>query len=909
MPSTPSGPVIAAIPISAAPDVLKPRRGKVGDRLAENVWQAPLVPAALAMTAGILFDRYASVPLGFSLLVCAASLVAWAIIRREKPAGLALLYLAVGGAAVGAAYHHWYWNVYPSDDIGNYASETPHVVRLRGVLVEEPVVVWQVHQGPGRQLRSFDPRDATRAVLQVKQFRSSDGWQTVSGHAQLLIGDNLHDPDGAFLDFERGGQFPVVHAGDEVEVVGWIGAPQGPSNPGEADNVSFLRDQRIRAIVLIEKTVEGMRVVQRGWPRSLAGWLGVVRGWGQRVLQQALLAKKGGRVPTLPNGWAKRSEQPELLWRRCGVAMALILGEGSTMTSADWDKYKRTGVIHVLAVSGQHLVILAFFLWGVLRLFRVRRRRGAILIALFCLSYALLTGGRPAADRSAVMVCAFCGGIVLGLPTRTANTFALAWLVVIALNPTDLFDPGCQLSFLSVAVLYWGTSRWQESKLDPLDQIGEWPFWKKVLGWHRRNVFPSYVITVAIWLAIAHLLASHYHLVPPVGILIGPPVTAFASLALVAGFLLLLVAAICPPLIPVFGLVVDRSLAGCDSLVDLADRLPGGHWYVGNIPEWWLWAFYPGLLAFLILPSLNRHWRWGLLAAAAWVCVGLFATWTWPGPRDAEGTLRCTFLAVGHGGCTVIQTPSGRTLLYDAGAIGGSGVTRRQIAPFLWHRGVRRVDEVFLSHADLDHYNGLTELIERFPVGQVTFTPTFAQKSNEAVKLTLAALDRQHIGRRIVSAGDQMSAGEVDLQVLHPPPAGPEGVENVRSMVLLVRHAGHSILLTGDLEGLGLQRVLSLPAPRIDVLQAPHHGSRVANTPDLADWAAPKFAVSCQGPPTWPNRSADVYTARGAQFLGTWPHGAVTILSSRDRLVVETFVTGQRFVVRSGQDQGRRAGP
>ncbi len=82
--------------------------------------------------------------------------------------------------------------------------------------------------------------------------------------------------------------------------------------------------------------------------------------------------------------------------------------------------------------------------------------------------------------------------------------------------------------------------------------------------------------------------------------------------------------------------------------------------------------------------------------------------------------MRCTFLAVGHGGCTVLEAPDGRTLLYDAGALGGPEGDRPPNLAFLWHRGISRIDEVFLSHADLDHFNGLPALLDRFAVGQVT---------------------------------------------------------------------------------------------------------------------------------------------------------------------------------------------
>src|SRR5207247_7169595 len=140
-----------------------------------------------------------------------------------------------------------------------------------------------------------------------------------------------------------------------------------------------------------------------------------------------------------------------------------------------------------------------------------------------------------------------------------------------------------------------------------------------------------------------------------------------------------------------------------------------------------------------------------------WLCIGLLAGGARPGSRPASDELRCTMVAVGHGGCSVLEMPDGRTVLYDAGAMDGPDVTRRQIAPFLWSRGIRHIDEVILSHADLDHFNGLTGLLERFAVRQVTCTPSFANNAIEGVQVTLAALESHGVPMRAVRAGDVLS--------------------------------------------------------------------------------------------------------------------------------------------------------
>lgn len=446
---------------------------------ADSVWRAPLVPLALAATAGIVLDRYAAVPLEWSGVAALVGVAAWLLTRRQR--GLALLYLWTAVAAAGAAYHHAWMNLYAPGDIGHLVTDEGRPVRVRGVIVEEPTVHWQQANDP---LRSMPRSDPTLATLRLSELHGRDDWEAVSGRVRLVVAAKLGE----------------VHVGDEVEVVGRLRPPRGAANPGEFDYEEHLRDQRIRAVLVVQKTGDGVTRLAEGWRGSVAGWLAVVRAWGQERLQA-----------TLPPDTS-------------GVAAALLLGDGSTMTSADWDKYIRTGVIHVLAISGQHLVVLAFFLWLVLRVFGVRQRRGAWFVALFLLGYALLTGGRPPVLRSAVTVCAACGGLILGRPVLAANTFALAWLVVAALNPTDNFSAGCQLSFLAVAILYWGAALWTRPR-DPLERLIDEarPAWQRALLWFGRAALASYLITLVIWLAAAPLVAARYHLVSPVGVLLGPP--------------------------------------------------------------------------------------------------------------------------------------------------------------------------------------------------------------------------------------------------------------------------------------------------------------------------------------------------------------------------------------------------
>lgn len=837
---------------------------------ARLVAYAPLLPIAAAATLGLVLDRYHPIPALFSFGAAILCLIAWAICRRQKREQLALLYLWAVWAGLAAAYHHSWRHLYPGDDIGAFAHDEPTLIQVRGTIIEEPTTPVRRKDDP---LVSMRRTDWSHCTIEVFAIRRDSAWQTASGKAVLHVAGKLEG----------------LHVGDDIEFTGWISQPVGRMNPGEWDHAAQLQDRRIRAEIRIKNADHGVVRLTEGWRGSFFGWLAQIRGWGERTLRREL--------------------PPE----QAGIAIALLLGETSAMASEDWEKFVRTGVVHVLAISGQHLVVLGAFLWFLCRLFGVRARRAAWLVAGVIFGYALLTGGRPSAMRAAVMVGALCAGIVMRRPAPRANTFALAWLVVLMLNPTDLFTAGFQLSFLCVGVLIWGIPRWfPPREPTPLQQLIEEsrPGWQRLLRAFLRGLGWWYLVSLILTLATAPLVALWQNVVTPSGVLLGPPLILLTSIALVSGFLTLLLSLIGSWAALPFAGLTRASIGLCDWIVNLAERLPGSCFYVPNIPVWWLIGFYVILIAwmsstrFVIAPPAVGGSRFAprmqkaplALAMLGWLCAGLVTG----ANRPRSDELRITFVYVGHGTCVVIETPDGRVLLYDAGALSGPDVTRRYIAPYLWQRGISRIDEVYLSHGDLDHFNGLPALARRFTIGRIAITPSFEQKNAPGVRAAMENARGHGIPIREIRMGDRDAVGDVTIAILHPPTDGPLGLENVRSLVMLIGHRGHRILLTGDLEKTGLRQFLGGEPPQVDVLMAPHHGSAPANTDELADKTKPRLVIACDGPKNAPAKGDAAYAKRKIPYWVTWPHGAITIRSHATGLTAETFRTGQRLVVRSG---------
>lgn len=829
----------------------------------------PLGWLAAAATVGIVADRYCPLPFRLLLVAIIACLFVWLwrpsrFSRRTHFCwGLFIVSL------LGAAYHQGWTQHRRADDISRLLSHESQPVTLIGLIAE----VSSLNTPAGDELlRSRQREDRTAFLFETRALRRSGEWEACSGTLRVFTS-----------------QLPeTLQVGDLIELHGRLSWPPAPANPGERDLKQVARDQWVRGYVFVPNEPGALRTLEPryAWPlaRMIAG------------LRSTLVKEIGQALPpsTVP------------------VAAALLLAEGTPGTVEQLERYHRTGIYYVLAVSGQHFAVLAVFLAYVLpRLPTARfdQRRTTLVIGAWLLLYMALIGPRPSVIRPTAMWLAIIGAIFIDRQMRPTNALALPWLIILLACPTSIFEVGCLLSFLGAVSLTWALIHMTDEPPDSLDRLrmNNQPLFVRVFDHLWRVAKLAYLVTLVCWIANAPLIAARFHFCSPVAILLGPPLILLTSIALIAGFIVLAIGLICPPLTWLPGLFVSWPLALCDWLVQIGDRVSHGWFYLPAPPEWWLWGWYALICyQFLLFPAYRLNRR-VLLGGAAWLFLGILVT-LW---RSPPSELRCTFLAVGHGGCTVLEVPDGRVLLYDVGSLGGPEVVRDQIAPFLWSRGIRNVDEVFLSHADLDHYNGLPALLQRFTVGLVTVGPSFEERSHPALKMSLNALKRAGIPLRTVKAGNALRAGPVLLRVLHPPIPEPQGNENTRSLVLLVEYEGQRLLLTGDIEGIGLERLLRLRPETVDVLMAPHHGSLAANTKELAAWAQPRVVVSCEGGEVLRRVRSDVWQERGVERFSTHLDGAVIVRFRGSELIVEPWRTKQRTIIppragRIAQESGQR---
>ena len=821
----------------------------------------PLLPVAAAVVVGVVLDRWGGERSEGSLLIwwwlgATVALVGCAIARRRCRWRASAALLLVSMVCVAASWHHLSWEFYEYDHLARFNTDVPQPVCLEAEAVSR--LKWSPSP-PSNPLRALPVGPRSEMMVRVTRVRDGRKWREVSGTCKLRIDGELHD----------------VSVGDRLQVFALMGRLTPALNPGEYDwRLSERGAGRHCEIYCKSPACVTIADEAGGW--SASGWLHDI---GQRFERRlATYVQPGQR----------------------DLAQAILLGARERLDSRTYDSFIRTGTIHLLVVSGMHVGLLALAIWTVVCSGLMRRDVGLAVTACLVVGYAFVAGGRPPVMRASVIVVLTLMSYALGRRISPANLLSAAALVVLAINPTELFRSGTQLSFLCVATLAAYGAAFQRAKtIDPLTRLirdTRSPV-AKALRWSFGSFKHTALASLAIWLATAPLIAYHFHITSPISVLITPLLWPLVAVALIAELAICLVAWMLPPLAWLLGGVCSLCLWTTESIVTLANELDGGSMYLAGPMGWWVLVLYVGLLTAALLLWNRVSWTWLASATVVWVAIGL----TLAGSGRRDDGLRCTFLSVGHGTCAVLELPGGETLLYDAGSLGSPDRASRTIASYLWSRGITRLDGVVLSHADVDHYNALPGLIERFEVAAVyvsplMFDPWITDGQLDAPNYLKATLEDAEIPLRQIWLNDRLrtSSTDVEIEVLHPTRSGVAGRDNANSLLLAVRYAGHSILLPGDLESPGIDAVMAESPQAFDVLLAPHHGSRNSDPPGFAAWCTPQWVI-VSGPRVSPEQqfTADSYRKVGAEVLHTANIGAVEFAIDGDGVTYGSFVENE----------------
>jgi len=818
----------------------------------------PLLLVALAVGMGIVVDRYGGSAIAGGVFLwwtaAAFSIVCCVVLRSYGKTQLLSWTLLLAALCVGGAWHHLRWNYFSADDLARFAREAAQPVCV------EAVVTGRTKQSPAPTpdlLRAMPVGPRSDTLVRILRIRDGTRWRNASGNCRLRVASELVE----------------VQAGDRLRVYARFRRPTPALNPGQYDWAQAER-RAGRHCQLFCTEPECVLVLEPTASSTPGRWLGTAASRCEDQLARHVGAEESG------------------------LALAVLLGVRQQLDDEVAESFFKTGTIHLLVVSGLHVGMLALIVWLIFQAATLPRRGVVVLTALLVIAYAMIAGGRPPVVRATLLVLMGLGALVAGRLSSVKALLAAAAIVVLAYNPSELFRGGTQLSFLCVAVLStFGDYTGKHRTIDPLRLLIREvaPWYRKVLrwlgNWIKELAFASFVI----WVFTSPLVAYYFHVVSPAGFVITPLLWPLIAGALIAGLGICTIGWVLPPVASLLGEVCAWCLGATETIVRLAEQTSFSHFYVPGPTVWWLLVFYGVMMLVTMVPRLQIGWKPLASLAILWVAVGFAAAAT----RNQEDQLRCTFLAMGHGTCVVLELPGGQTLLYDAGSLGSPEGASQTIASYLWSRGITRIDAVVLSHADVDHYNAMPGLLERFEIDAVyvsplMFDPWATDGHLDAPEFLRATLQEAGIPIRQIWMNDRLQVAhpEVEIEVLHPPRRGVPGRDNANSLLLRVSYLGHSILLPGDLESPGIEAVMAEQPWDCDILLAPHHGSSNSDPPGFAAWSTPDWVI-VSGRPIDRRSLTDVsYRRIGARVLQTADLGALEFAIGDSGIEVSSYRKG-----------------
>ncbi len=725
-------------------------------------------------------------------------------------------------------------------DIRHRAGTEPVLATVRGRVVTAPREArrdWCF-----AELAFTDPSSAF--YLRMEEIRTPAGRQRTCGIVRVQVDEPV----------------PNLTIGDRIQAHCWLHGFEGPTNPGQFDFAEYLRLRNIHVGAAVPAR-EAIEVCDAGPPDILT----TLRKAFTHAATQGLL------------------DEPPVDTQGEAILEALLLGERRHVDRDTYEAFRRTGLLHLISLSGMHLSILIGMVWWAGKPAGLSKRGRAVVCMLATAVFLLVVPPRPPTLRAAVIVWALCLSVLLRRRARALNSLALAAIILLLIRPTQLFDVGWQLSFAAVGGILAFTRPMEDFLRETIPiRIDAEPWKSGIPVWILRKLgggaLRLFLAGLAAWLGSAGILLYHFYNITPLAGLWTVLVSLPVMIILGIGFLKIIVALLIPTLGALLGQVLAVVTEAFIGLVRLAAEVDFSYMLIGRVPGVLVILYYVLILfaAFVHLrrPILKRS----LCTAMALVLVSCLVVMKWQRTHRRDLSLTC--LDVGHGQAILVQLPGTENLLFDAGSLYGDDAGSRIVVPCLDRLGVGRLHAVVVSHPDIDHVNGIPEVVDRRQVDRVWVEEISRSRGDDSQTATLL---EQHLEKRGVPVQPMprcITSGPAEIRVLWPIDdiAGPQELsDNDKSLVCLLAFAGRKVVLCSDIERLAQQEIVRrYPELKADIVVVPHHGSKRTLDPAFLEQLAPALLLcSCSQRDYEQGRITGPMPA--AEWLITGRDGAITV--------------------------------
>lgn len=564
--------------------------------------------------------------------------------------------------------------------------------------------------------------------------------------------------------------------------------------------------------------------------------------------------------------------------KEASVLEAMLLGDKQSLDTSVKEIYRKSGISHILAISGLHISIISALLWLILDTLKLNKRVSSTIILTVLIVYCIFTGNSVSTTRAVIMIGIVLFGNIIYYQSDIYTSIATAAFVLLIYQPLYLYDVGFQLSFGAVISII---------VLSPVLER---------LYFIPKPIRLYLISTLAASLGTYPIIAYHFNTISVIGIVVNLLVLPLASILVCFGIISTILGFIWIELGKFLCGIVYFILVFYENICTIASTIPFSQIVTGQPNLILIFIYYTIILATAYYYYLNKQKRQSLKKYMLYMQIFLLiiSAIVIFKPKDLE----IVYLDVGQGDSIAIHTAKNKNILIDGGGnisklLDEANTGTQIVLPYLRYKGINRLDCVFVSHPDGDHIIGILELLDYIKINQIFIADT--DTKNDLLKILEMKASKYNIAINKLSKGNIVKVDDsISFECIYPSKdiLIDSDDYNNNSLVLYMNYNNSKFLFTGDIEKEAEDRITKdYKKLDVDILKVAHHGSKTSSNQNFVDMVKPKVAIISSGKNNYyghPHKEVlDRY--KNINIYNTADEGAILIKPKNNKLIISTM--------------------